>query len=72
MPDSILEKDTVRPVFKPPFDIIWNIAEDARKVGRGGAALTEPECLSLLPRLDELRTYCYENDIEEIPERLAS
>ena len=52
MPDSILEKDTVRPVFKPPFDIIWNLAHEARKVGRGGAALTEPECLSLLPRLD--------------------
>jgi site-specific DNA recombinase len=52
MPDSTLEKDTIRPVFKPPFDIIWNLAQEARKVGRRGAALTEPERLLLLPRLD--------------------
>ena len=30
MPDSILEAGKIRPVFKPPFDIIHRIAADAR------------------------------------------
>ena len=57
MPDSMLEKDTVRPVFKPPFDIIHRLAAQARSIdtaveGRRGAALTESECLLLLPGVD--------------------
>ena len=43
--------------------------------GRGrriGQAASEPTaCPILLPLLDELRTYCYENKIEEIPALLA-
>jgi hypothetical protein len=30
-----------------------------------------PGCPILLPLLDELRTYCYEHKIEEIPALLA-
>ena len=32
---------------------------------------SETTCPTLLPRLDELRTYCYEHQIEEIPVLLA-
>ena len=30
MPDSTLEAGTIRPVFKPPFNIIHRTATDAR------------------------------------------
>ena len=30
MLDAIVEADTIRPVFKPPFDIIHRIGTDAR------------------------------------------
>ena len=74
IPDSILEHDTVRPVFKPPFDIIWQIAQDARKAApeiEKAAEITPAACLLLLPRLDEFRTYCYEHEIGEIPDILC-
>ena len=32
MPDSIIEGDTVKPVFRAPFDIIRRLAEDARAI----------------------------------------
>jgi hypothetical protein len=31
------------------------------------AASNETTCPALLPRLDEFRTFCYENTIAEIP-----
>jgi hypothetical protein len=54
--------------------------------GRGGRTLcktavegtkkaapdAEAACPVLLPLLDELRTYCYENKIEEIPAFLSA
>jgi len=57
MPDSVLERDTVKPVFKPPYDIIHRLASEARAIdnageGRRGAALSESECLVLLPGVD--------------------
>ena len=66
----------MKPIFKPPFDIIHRLASEARVIdnageGRRGAALTESECLLLLPGVDELRTYFYENTIENIPLALA-
>lgn len=47
MPGSILEKDKVIPAFKQPFDIIHQLAEDAKRA-------TSPEAarLLLLPGLD--------------------
>ena len=57
MPESLLKHDTILPVFKPPFDIINRLATEARAIdnaseGRRGAALTEQECLLLLPGVD--------------------
>jgi len=75
MPDSLLENDIVRPVFKPPFDIIWQIAQDAAKVApeiEKAAEIAPAACLLLLPRLDEFRTYCYEHEIGEIPDFLSA
>jgi len=70
-----LEKERVIPVFKPPFDIIHALASDARTLTPSAgikrqAASYEAACPIELPRLDELRTYCYENVIEEIPDGL--
>jgi site-specific DNA recombinase len=50
--NSIIDGSTLKPIFKPPFDIIWRLAQDARQVSRRGAALTEAECLLLLPGVD--------------------
>jgi len=64
----------VVPAFKPPFDIIHRIAGEACRVSRGTkkqAASSETTCPTLLPLLDELITYCYEHQIEEIPALLA-
>ena len=54
MPDSILEHDTVKPVFKPPFDIIRRLAEDARTVtlDEKTAVPSETACTVLLPGMD--------------------
>ena len=51
---------------------VWQTAEPvaARRTETGsqtGARSTQP----LLPLLDELRTYCYEHQIEEVPVLLA-
>jgi hypothetical protein len=54
------------PAFTPPFDIIHRIAQETKK-----AASVEAACPILLPLLDELRTFCYEHKIEEIPSVLA-
>ena len=54
MPDSLLARDIVRPVFKPPFDIIRRLAGDARKVAADEktAVPSETARLVLLPGLD--------------------
>ena len=54
MPGSILEKDTVVPTFKAPFDIIQRLAEDARtaSVDEKTAVPSETARSVLLPRLD--------------------
>jgi hypothetical protein len=36
-------------------------------IKKQAASITETACPIQLPRLDEFRTYCYENVIEEIP-----
>jgi hypothetical protein len=67
LPGSTLDQRRVAPAFRPPFDIIHRIAQKAKQ------AAPDPEtaCPTLLPLLDELRTYCYEHQIEEIPALLA-
>ena len=70
MPGSALKDDRVIPAFKPPFDIIHRIAQEARRIAQStkkAAPVPEAACPILLPLLDELRTYCYEHQIEEIP-----
>ena len=61
MPNSTLEHDTVKPVFTPPFNIIHQLAEDARAVEAAvvadspdakRAASLEAARLILLPRVD--------------------
>jgi hypothetical protein len=42
------------------------MAQDIKK-----AASLEAACPTLLPLLDELRTFCYEHKIEEVPALLA-
>jgi hypothetical protein len=54
--------------------MIHRIAQEARRVAQDmkkAAPLLEAACPILLPLLDELRTYCYEHNIEEIPALLA-
>ena len=61
--------------------VICRIAQEARSCARGehdhsGIKKQAPEessnvCPILLPLLDELRTFCYEHKIEEIPDLLA-
>ena len=52
MPDSLLERNTVIPTFKPPFDIIWRLAQQARNAGRRGASEAEIDRTALLPGVD--------------------
>lgn len=51
MPDSTLERDKIIPTFKPPFDIIWRLAQEAREAARG-AYKAEEACTVLLPGVD--------------------
>jgi len=76
-----LQGDRAVPAFKPPFDIIYRIAQEARaydtgqRIGVGTNKQAEgipSACPTLLPLLDELRTYCYENRIEEVPAFLTA
>jgi site-specific DNA recombinase len=67
LPSSTLDQDRVAPAFKPPFDIIHRMAQETKKA----APVSEAACPTLLPRQDELRTYCYEHQIENIPALLA-
>ena len=68
MPDSSLQGDRVILAFKPAFDIIHRMAPETKKA----ASVPEAACPTLLPLLDELRTYCYEHTIEEIPAFLTA
>ena len=72
---SALKDDRVVPAFKPPFDIIHRIAKEARShsqdTKKQAPANLANACPILLPLLDELRTYCFEHQIEEIPALLA-
>jgi site-specific DNA recombinase len=67
LPGSMLDQGRVVPVFKPPFDIIRRIAQETEKA----ASFAPTACPTRLPLLDELRTYCYEHQIEEIPALLV-
>ena len=51
MSGSTLQDDAVIPVFKPPFDIIHRLAQEAQKAARG-AYEAEDTRLLLLPGLD--------------------
>jgi len=81
MPGSSLQGDRVVPAFKPPFDIIHRIAQEARTCDSGWrteegtkkqAEGVPSACPTLLPLLDELRTFCYAHKIEDIPEFLVA
>jgi hypothetical protein len=61
-----LQSDHIVPAFTPPYDIIHQMAQEIKK-----AASLEAACPILLPLLDELRTFCFEHKIEEIPVLLA-
>ena len=54
MPNSLLDGSTIRPVYKSPFDIIHQLADDARKVSvdEKTAVPSETARLVLLPRVD--------------------
>ncbi len=67
LPGSTLERDRVVPAFKPPFDTIHRIAQETKRA----ASDLPTACPILLPLLDELLTFCYENKIEEIPALLV-
>jgi hypothetical protein len=76
MPGSSLNGNRAVPALKPPFDIIYRIAQEARacesaRPAREGekkqAEDASSACPTLLPLLVELRTCCYEHKIEEIP-----
>ncbi|MCK4516291.1 MAG: recombinase family protein, partial [Spirochaetaceae bacterium] len=56
MPGSFLEHKNVMPVFKPPFDIIHQMAIEAREATKKAAPQCETACPIQLPRLDEFRT----------------
>jgi hypothetical protein len=74
MSGSALKDDRVIPAFRPPFDIIHRMAQEARRISpdmKKAVGALPTACQSLLPLLDELRTYCYEHKIEEIPALLA-
>ena len=88
MPESILDGTTIKPAFKAPFDIIHQLAIDARTVepmimahfdDRRAASQTDRAAeippaarLFLLPGLDDLRTHCFEYSVDEVPMLLAS
>jgi hypothetical protein len=55
LPGSTLDQDGVVPAFKPPFDIIHRIAQEAHRLAQDTkkAADSAPTaCPILLPRLD--------------------
>ena len=57
-PNSNLRDGKVKPVFKPPFDIIWKMAQQARKhksVNKKQAASEPAACPIALPRQDSNR-----------------
>jgi hypothetical protein len=66
LPGSNLDRNLVVPAFKAPFDIIHCITQENKNGSQGCA-----NCLfNPAPFLDELRTYCYEHQIEEVPAAL--
>jgi len=74
MSGSVLQDGRVVPAFKPPFDIIHRMAQEARRYPedtKKAADAVPTACPILLPLLDELRTFCYEHKIEEIPDLLG-
>jgi site-specific DNA recombinase len=81
MPGSALKDEEVVPAFKSPFDIIHSMAQEAQACAKGQPDHSDKKrqapadlngtCPTLLPLLDELRTYYYEHQIEEIPALLA-
>ncbi|MCX7031020.1 MAG: hypothetical protein NTU62_13000 [Spirochaetes bacterium] len=55
MPGSSLQEDQVVPAFKPPFDIIHRMAQEARRCAQDIKKQAECDptaCPTLLPRLD--------------------
>jgi hypothetical protein len=76
LPDSQLHNGKIDPTFKPPFDIIWCLAHEARHYHPDPKKQTAEDlstaCPIVLPLLDALRTYCYTHKIENIPSCLAA
>jgi len=68
LPDSQLNNGKIEPTFKPPFDIIWQLAQEAKQYHPDTKKQTAEDlstaCPTVLPLLDQLRTYCYTNRLE--------
>jgi hypothetical protein len=70
----LIDTGAVVSMFRPPFDIIPRMAQEAHRCSADvtkAELVPEAACPTLLPLLDELRTFCYEHKIEEIPALLA-
>jgi hypothetical protein len=59
-PNSNLRDGKVEPVFKPPFDIIWKLAEEARKykpANKKQAASEPAACPLALPNFNHRQNF---------------
>ncbi len=59
LPDSKLHNGKIEPVFKPPFDVIWKLAQETRKyfptsksIKKQAAEAISAACPTALPRTD--------------------
>jgi hypothetical protein len=78
LPGSGLKQGRIAPVFRKPFDLIWTMAQEGRKIpleaveGKKKAGRKGPAVKSvLLPGLDNFRTVCFRNKIDIVPEFMA-
>jgi len=71
LPNSHLRDGRIEPAFKPPFDIIWRLAQETKQyhsdIKKQTAEDLSTACPIALPLLDQFRTYCYTHKIENIP-----
>ena len=76
LPDSQLRDGKIEPAFKPPFDIIWQLAQETKQyhpdIKKQAAEDLSTACPIVLPLLDQFRTYCYTHKIENIPNFLVA
>jgi len=80
MKGSKLVDGKIEPIFSPPFDIIYQMSKESQKIRveevmllkttKAGKKIISPAMSKMLPLLDNFRTYCYENKIDDIPDCL--